>query len=196
MNSEISPEIIELTEEEEKSLELTIPLSNNNFKLEKNTKGVILKGNNNTLKISKNSNFLQILGNKNEVEILENKALISIMGNFNKVVVHKNECFEIYNDNPQNEFISLDFNPNFEDEILLFNALNSYQEPKNEEESPEGIFNKIGEYRKTMECPICLERLKDLPTEELSCGHKYHRKCIAGWLEVKIDCPLCRNKYI
>lgn len=60
------------------------------------------------------------------------------------------------------------------------------------------------------ECPICLEDIKDdsIPTT-LSCGHKYHRKCIANWFsqpkEYEFDglnyerefnntCPFCRHE--
>ena len=41
------------------------------------------------------------------------------------------------------------------------------------------------------ECHICLE---DLTGEIaiISCGHKFHYKCIDEWLETNTKCPICR----
>ena len=42
-------------------------------------------------------------------------------------------------------------------------------------------------------CAICLEPLfngEDML--ELDCGHKFHLKCLGGWLERKNQCPICK----
>lgn len=180
-----------ITLKQENAKELVIPLSGNKFTLSDNSSGFIIKGNKNTVKIKTNSNLIQILGNRNEIEIQENNGPISIMGKNNKVVVHKNNNFQIFNKSKENEFYSLDYSPEHEDEILLFNALNSFWG-----ELQEGTLKRIGGQREKEECAICMEEMIDLPTETLECGHRFHRKCIARWLNVKIDCPMCRNKHI
>ncbi len=48
-------------------------------------------------------------------------------------------------------------------------------------------------------CPICLTKIErstensNTETVELHCGHSFHKKCIAKWLEYKKNCPLCRK---
>ena len=43
-------------------------------------------------------------------------------------------------------------------------------------------------------CIICFD---DINSEEiikkLSCGHKFHNKCISQWINIKNYCPYCRN---
>jgi len=42
-------------------------------------------------------------------------------------------------------------------------------------------------------CSICLETYKKNDIMNiLKCGHKYHDKCIDGWIETSHNCPLCR----
>ena len=42
-------------------------------------------------------------------------------------------------------------------------------------------------------CSICLETYtKNDIINILKCGHKYHDKCIDGWIETNNNCPLCR----
>ena len=42
-------------------------------------------------------------------------------------------------------------------------------------------------------CSICLETYKKNDIINiLKCGHKYHDKCIDGWIETSHNCPLCR----
>lgn len=62
-----------------------------------------------------------------------------------------------------------------------------------------------------MECSICLEEFEEIKkTEstflldsekkyknmlELSCGHKFHKKCINNWLKTNAHCPYCRKYF-
>ena len=42
-------------------------------------------------------------------------------------------------------------------------------------------------------CSICYENLRSFQiVRELSCGHKFHQKCVDKWFENKDTCPLCR----
>ena len=46
-------------------------------------------------------------------------------------------------------------------------------------------------------CSICLEdgtQNKNNYTIKLKCGHIYHIECIQNWINVKKECPICRNK--
>ena len=52
------------------------------------------------------------------------------------------------------------------------------------------------------ECSICMHRLKgsDDPVPDSSdsffqtpCNHKFHQKCLLGWLAKKLECPICRQ---
>ncbi|TPX31220.1 hypothetical protein SeMB42_g07792, partial [Synchytrium endobioticum] len=45
------------------------------------------------------------------------------------------------------------------------------------------------------ECPICLDITlqSEEPVKSLPCGHKFHTKCIAHWLETNNTCPVCRG---
>jgi len=57
-------------------------------------------------------------------------------------------------------------------------------------------------------CPICMDDLTVLPpdpTAELlkspasviimqtPCKHRFHPKCLSEWMNIKLDCPFCRN---
>jgi hypothetical protein len=46
------------------------------------------------------------------------------------------------------------------------------------------------------ECSICLEPMHnhaaDAEEHILPCGHKFHKPCIANWLDVRQNCPMCR----
>ena len=44
------------------------------------------------------------------------------------------------------------------------------------------------------ECPICFEKIKDMDTAQLNCGHIFCQKCIKLWLEQNDLCPYCRIK--
>ncbi|KAI4341877.1 hypothetical protein MLD38_026549 [Melastoma candidum] len=45
-------------------------------------------------------------------------------------------------------------------------------------------------------CPICLEDFKggDECRSVPRCRHVYHRACLAGWLQQKRHCPVCRSR--
>ncbi len=48
------------------------------------------------------------------------------------------------------------------------------------------------------ECIICLEPLGDYDIAMLSCGHKYHYKCMIDWSNKnknKNNCCICNNNY-
>lgn len=42
-------------------------------------------------------------------------------------------------------------------------------------------------------CSICLESLSN-KVIRLHCNHLFHRNCISSWFNIKIICPLCRNR--
>lgn len=44
-------------------------------------------------------------------------------------------------------------------------------------------------------CAICLEEIELQPTYPCSnCQTGYHDKCIGTWMDVKTDCPTCRQQ--
>lgn len=49
-------------------------------------------------------------------------------------------------------------------------------------------------------CAICLDRFKDgdeiCTSQNKSCSHEFHRKCIFKWLLENEDCPCCRRNYL
>lgn len=47
-----------------------------------------------------------------------------------------------------------------------------------------------------MDCTICLESILETNGRKLVCGHLYHKKCIADWLDTSDACPLCRKTII
>jgi calmodulin len=55
---------------------------------------------------------------------------------------------------------------------------------------------ECGEAVDTISCAVCLEGIVHVcsgsGTRRLSCGHHYHRACIAPWLSEQHTCPLCR----
>ena len=55
--------------------------------------------------------------------------------------------------------------------------------------------NNNREYYKE-ECTICLEHLGNDDIAMLSCGHKYHHKCLLNWCNnSKNNCCICNNNY-
>jgi hypothetical protein len=43
-------------------------------------------------------------------------------------------------------------------------------------------------------CAICLELIKVRNTiTELDCGHSFHRDCCETWLNIKLECPVCKH---
>lgn len=44
-------------------------------------------------------------------------------------------------------------------------------------------------------CAVCLDTMDTKRRQqELPCGHKFHAGCIAQWLRLRGDCPMCRRK--
>ena len=51
-------------------------------------------------------------------------------------------------------------------------------------------------HKETFECPICLEDMNHKNMKVLiSCGHRFHLKCIKIWYETSEKCPCCRKKF-
>jgi hypothetical protein len=44
-----------------------------------------------------------------------------------------------------------------------------------------------------MTCPICTDELVNLDAIQTSCGHDYHRVCLARWFREGKECPMCRG---
>ena len=45
-----------------------------------------------------------------------------------------------------------------------------------------------------LECSICMNSDDINEYSKTSCNHIFHTKCIEKWVEIKSDCPCCRNK--
>jgi hypothetical protein len=44
------------------------------------------------------------------------------------------------------------------------------------------------------ECPICLDEFdEEKKCFVTNCGHKFHEKCLVGWLSERDTCPSCRR---
>jgi len=41
-------------------------------------------------------------------------------------------------------------------------------------------------------CSICCEEISTAESETLSCGHRFHKRCIQQWVNNSDTCPLCR----
>ena len=50
------------------------------------------------------------------------------------------------------------------------------------------------------DCCICMEEFDatsgDMAIVETPCGHYYHKKCLAGWLQSNKSCPICRTDLV
>ncbi len=53
-------------------------------------------------------------------------------------------------------------------------------------EFKENIVNEI--------CPICQDAMESNYVKT-NCNHYFHRDCIKNWLDVKIECPVCKNNF-
>ena len=45
-------------------------------------------------------------------------------------------------------------------------------------------------------CIICFELMVDNIYTIQNCNHKYHKKCIKMWYNIKNECPMCRRLFI
>ena len=66
---------------------------------------------------------------------------------------------------------------------------NAKEEREKRKREEEAIPNPILEE----ECPICLTPLGDKESVRTNCGHKFHKECIQRSLQIKRECPLCRQ---
>ena len=53
-------------------------------------------------------------------------------------------------------------------------------------------FDEVG--TKIGECCICFTSQSDMDSQNLSCGHIYHKKCINQWFSISRTCPECRQE--
>lgn len=45
----------------------------------------------------------------------------------------------------------------------------------------------------TIECPICLCVIRKRSEAAMTCGHRFHAKCIRSWFRTRpMNCPMCR----
>jgi len=44
------------------------------------------------------------------------------------------------------------------------------------------------------DCSICLNDLQCTSQMLAPCGHRFHSKCLSKWMDVKLECPICRAK--
>lgn len=51
------------------------------------------------------------------------------------------------------------------------------------------------DFKPTMECPICLDSLKN-PISFCTAPHMCCRRCLQQWITQKPECPLCREKNV
>lgn len=56
-------------------------------------------------------------------------------------------------------------------------------------------YSKTGEYDLDT-CPICGDDFDNGRIVYLSCGHKFHLKCISKWSKNHNTCPVCRKVYM
>lgn len=56
------------------------------------------------------------------------------------------------------------------------------------------LVDMMGELKKKIECPICLELIDTVEMDITRCGHKYHKDCIAIAQANDNKCPTCRKK--
>ena len=47
-----------------------------------------------------------------------------------------------------------------------------------------------------MDCPICFDPITDQNGTTTTCGHRFHKTCLDGWLEAHKTCPMCRKNWL
>ncbi|KAF0692351.1 Aste57867_16566 [Aphanomyces stellatus] len=45
------------------------------------------------------------------------------------------------------------------------------------------------------ECSICMASMVNDDCVALACDHRFHRRCVTAWLNMKSTCPTCRFQY-
>jgi hypothetical protein len=82
-----------------------------------------------------------------------------------------------------------DYEEMFEDYEEMFEDITEYHEPLI-------LPNYIKKWHtsKIKECTICLESIKGESFKtKCKCKNLYHKECIKKWLEIKRNCPTCKN---
>jgi len=54
--------------------------------------------------------------------------------------------------------------------------------------------NVLSEEQLLEECCICQDKLYNLNSVSLTCGHMFHEKCYKAWYKTNKQCCLCRKK--
>lgn len=82
---------------------------------------------------------------------------------------------------------------NIEDQITR--KFNKIKLDKWVQEGPEPTQSATAQWPADFECPICLELMtpQQKIVKSTSCGHSFHRACIAEWMLKQSTCPLCRK---
>ncbi|GAA0163171.1 hypothetical protein LIER_39540 [Lithospermum erythrorhizon] len=48
--------------------------------------------------------------------------------------------------------------------------------------------------RQGLECPICRVAIENPEQLHLTpCGHSFHEACLQEWLNIRMECPMCRG---
>lgn len=64
----------------------------------------------------------------------------------------------------------------------------------NENKYRENMVNKASYFKKIMNYLAHYDKQKKKEYMMTPCGHSFHTICLEKWLEIKIECPYCRNK--
>ena len=61
----------------------------------------------------------------------------------------------------------------------------------------DGVDSEAGEGGQSAECVICMGSISsDSPPRDVMvtpCGHLFHQPCLGQWMEIKMECPTCRQ---
>jgi hypothetical protein len=62
-------------------------------------------------------------------------------------------------------------------------------------ETSEVYFCELKNHHHFLTCSICLNSFTEIKNKcQISCKHYFHKYCIGSWLNIKKNCPLCRQK--
>lgn len=89
--------------------------------------------------------------------------------------IHGDNQIQNFINNSFNENSVIDDSPSSTEVLDKYDSLNTI---KNDKEDT---------------CSICLDEIKiNKKIYNLSCNHKFHKKCLKNWLKEKFSCPTCR----